>query len=164
MKLGVHHFNFELDESFFSHFESSLIKQSKVFIDLEFDKKDRLFVLNFDVSGTVLSDCDRCGQPFDFPIHGNYTLYIKLGSQREEDVDNEDVMWVADNESVVDLAETIYEFVHLSLPIKKAHPFLPDGKPSCDPEIVKLLGNEEAGNEQQDNDPRWDILNNLNTN
>ncbi len=161
MKLGVHHFNFELEETFFSHFEGSLVKESKIFVDIEFDKKDRLFVLNFDISGSITTDCDRCGQQFDLPIHGNYILYVKLGDKREEDVDNEDVIWIPDNESMLDLSETMYEFVHLSLPIKKTHPDLPNGVMGCNPEILKLLGNLE---DDQNKDPRWDILNNLNTN
>jgi uncharacterized metal-binding protein YceD (DUF177 family) len=167
MKLGLHHFNFELEDTFFSHFEGSEISQGKVFIDLEFDKKERLFVLNFDVSGSVLSECDRCGQAFDLPIHGNHTLYVKLGDKREEDVDNEEVIWIPESDSVLELAEVIYEFVHLSLPIKRTHPDLKDGSPGCDPEILKLLGTEpdETNENINDNkDPRWDILNNLNTN
>lgn len=162
LKLGIHHFNFELDDSFFAHFESSLVTRGKVFVDLSFDKKDRLFVLNFDISGSILTDCDRCGQPFDLPIHGNYTLYVKVGDNREEDKDNEDVIWVSENESMLDLSEVIYEFVHLSVPMQRVHPLNREGVPGCDPEIIKLLSNEAA--EEEKKDPRWDILNNLNTN
>lgn len=162
LKPDVHHFNFVLGDEFFSHFENSLVKQGKVFIDLAFDKKDRLFVLNFDVSGSIETDCDRCGQMFNLPIHGNYTLYVKVGDEREEDKDNEDVIWIGEGESVLQLEEIIYEFVHLTIPIKKTHPDKPDGKPGCDPEILKLLGNENDENNSVD--PRWDILNNLNSN
>lgn len=162
LKLGIHHFNFELDDLFFSRFESSLVNKGKVFIDLEFDRKDRLFVLNFDVSGSVAAECDRCGQPFDLPIHGNYTLYVKLGDKREEDADNEDVIWIGESDSVLDLSEMMYEFIHLSLPIKRVHPESADGKLGCDPEIIKLLGSEDG--EHHDTDPRWDILKNLNNN
>lgn len=167
MKLGLHHFNFELEETFFSHFEGSEVSKGKVFIDLEFDKKERLFVLKFDVSGSITTECDRCGQEFDLPIHGNHTLYVKLGDKREEDVDNEEVIWIPESKSVLDLAEIIYEFVHLTLPIQRTHPDLRDGKPGCDPEILKLLASEDevAGEDDNSNkDPRWDILNNLNTN
>ena len=79
LKFGEHHFNFVLESSFFSHFEESLVKEGQVFVDLTFDKKERLFVLNFDISGSIKSECDRCGQPFDLPIHGNYTIYVKGG-------------------------------------------------------------------------------------
>ncbi len=162
LKPELHHFNFELDASFFSHFEGSQVTQGKVFIDLAFDKKDRLFVLNFDVSGSVGTDCDRCGQPFELPIHGNYTLFVKVGDKREEDADNDDVIWIAESESVLDVSEMIYEFVHLSIPIKRAHPLDRNGIPGCDPEIIKLLGTHDEVNNEKD--PRWDILNNLNSN
>ncbi len=162
LKLGEHHFNFVLESSFFSHFEESLVNEGQVFVDLTFDKKERLFVLNFDISGSIKSECDRCGQPFDLPIHGNYTIYVKVGDEREEDKDNEDVVWISEGDSMVDVAEMIYEFVHLSLPIKKTHPDLKNGEPGCDPEIIKLLGIAEA--EKKDIDPRWDILKNLSKN
>ncbi|MFI5172057.1 MAG: YceD family protein [Chitinophagales bacterium] len=164
LKLEVHHFNFVLEEDFFAHFENSLVKQGKVFIDLAFDKRDRLFVLNFDVSGAIETDCDRCGQMFSLPIHGNYTIYVKVGDEREEDTDNEDVVWIGEGDSILELSEIIYEFVHLSIPIKKTHPDRKDGKPGCDPEILKLLGTEESDDEKKEIDPRWDILNNLNSN
>lgn len=169
LKLGVHHFNYELDNVFFGHFPESQVRQGKVFVDLALDKKERLFVLNFDVSGSIHTDCDRCGQQFDLPIHGNYSMYVKLGDKREEDVDSEEVVWIPDSESILDVSEMIYEFVHLSVPMLKTHPDKPGGVPGCDPEIIKLLGQEEErepgdDEEDPDHDPRWDILNNLNIN
>jgi len=167
LKQGVHHFNYELDDVFFGHFPESQVQQGKVFVDLALDKKKRLFVLNFDVSGSISTDCDRCGQPFDLPIHGNYTIYVKLGDKREEDVDSEEVVWIPDSESILDISEMVYEFVHLSVPMLKAHPDKAGGVPGCDPEILKLLGQEEEGSQDEkgpDPDPRWDILNNLNIN
>lgn len=164
LKLEEHHFNFVLEDAFFSHFEDSLVKQGKVFVDLIFDKKDRLFVLNFDISGSVASECDRCGQAFDLPIHGNYTMYVKVGDEREEDKDNEDVIWISDGDSVLDVSEMMYEFVHLSIPIKKTHPDKKNGEPGCDPEILKLLATEKEEEDKKEIDPRWDILNNLSKN
>ena len=162
LKLGVHHFNYELTEKFFDLFEGSQIERGRIFVDLSFDKKDRLFVLNFDISGTVETECDRCEQDFNLLIHGNYTIYVKLGDMREEDEDSEEVIWVADSESHIDVSEIMYEFIHLSLPIQKVHPDHPDGSPGCDPEILKQLGYN--ADEEIKKDPRWDILNNLNKN
>lgn len=161
LKEGVHHFNYELDGQFFSRFEDSLVRNCHIFVDLSFDKKDRLFVLNFDIAGTIVTDCDRCGQTFDFPIYGNHTMYVKVGDLREEDEDNEEVTWIAEGESVLDVSEMIYEFVHLSIPIKKIHPDKPDGTSGCDPQIIKQLGDHSDENKT---DPRWDILNKLNKN
>ncbi len=161
LKPGVHHFNFELDDLFFGHFPESQVQQGKIFVDLALDKKERLIVLNFDISGSIVTDCDRCGQLFDLPIHGNYTLYVKIGDKREEDVDSEEVIWIPESASVLDIAEPMYEFIHLSVPMGKVHPDTRDGVPGCDPEILKLLKKDDDG---EDSDPRWDILKNLNIN
>ena len=164
LKPGVHHFNYELDDVFFGHFPESQVQRGKVFVDLALDKKERLFVLNFDISGSVASDCDRCGQPFDLPIHGNYTLYVKVGDKREEDKDNEEVLWIPESESILDISGPMYEFIHLSLPMVKVHPDTREGLPGCDPEILKLLNSSEEEEKKEEHDPRWDILNDLNIN
>ncbi len=164
LKPGIHHFNYELGDVFFGHFPESQVKRAKVFVDLALDKKERLFVLNFDISGSVATDCDRCGQPFDLPIYGNYTLYVKVGDKREEDKDNEEVMWIPESESQLDVSGPMYEFIHLSLPMVKVHPDTREGKPGCDPEILKLLETSDETEHKEDHDPRWDILNDLNIN
>ncbi len=162
LKEGMHHFNFEIGEAFFSHFDESQVHQAKIFVDLALDKKERLYVLNFDVSGSIHEECDRCGQQFDLPIHGNYTIYVKIGAAREEDADSEEVIWISEGDALLDLSEIIYEYIHLSIPMQITHPDRPDGSPGCDPEILKLLGSHEE--EKTETDPRWDILNKLNKN
>jgi hypothetical protein len=39
LKNGVHHYNYELDDQFFSRFEDSIVRKCHLFIDLSFDKK-----------------------------------------------------------------------------------------------------------------------------
>ncbi|MBK7108703.1 MAG: DUF177 domain-containing protein [Bacteroidetes bacterium] len=157
LKNGLHHFNYEVDDSFFSHFPASQISEAKIFVDLRFDKKDRLFILNFDISGSVKSVCDLCGQDFILPIHGTHTQYIKMGEEPVEiTIGNEDVVWISEGESILDVSELLYEFIHLSLPMQKIHPDKPDGNPGCDPEILKLLQNSKA--EADHTDPRWAAL------
>ncbi|MBC8173524.1 MAG: DUF177 domain-containing protein [Chitinophagales bacterium] len=165
LKNEVNHFNYEIDKKFFSHFDDSLVQDCRIFVDLSLDKKDRLFILNFDISGTMRSECDRCGEDFDLALHGNHTIYVKLGDLREEDENNEEVVWIPDSEAFIDVKEMIYEFVHLSIPIKKTHPDRPDGTTECDPEILKYIITPDTGQEAEiQPDPRWDILNKLNKN
>ncbi len=161
LKNEVHHFNYEIDERFFANFEESLVKRAKVFIDISFDKKDRLFILNFDVSGSIETDCDRCGETFNLPIHGNYSLYVKIGEMPTDNSIDEDVIWIAEGASVLDVAESIYDFIHLSIPMKKTHLNKTDGTLGCNQEILKKLGLHD---DQQEADPRWDILKSLTKN
>lgn len=158
LKTGIHHFNYELDKTFFSHFEKSLVSESRIFADLAFDKKDRLFILNFDISGSIFTECDRCGQEFDLPVHGNHTLYVKLGDMREEDEDNEEVIWLPESEVAIDVSEHLYEFIHLCIPMHKTHADNPEGSMGCDPEITKQLGEHH---DESTIDPRWEVLKKL---
>lgn len=158
LKTGIHHFNYELDETFFSHFENSLVNKSRIFADLSFEKKERLFILNFDISGSIVTECDRCGQEFDLAVHGNHTLYVKLGDMRSEEEDNEEVIWLPENEVVLNIAEPLYEFIHLSIPMHKTHPDTPNGKSGCDPEIIKHIGEHP---DKETTDPRWEVLKKL---
>lgn len=158
MKTGIHHFNYELNENFFSHFESSLVNKSRIFADLTFEKKERLFILNFDISGSIATECDRCGQDCDLAVHGNHTLFVKLGDMRKEDEDNEEVIWIPENEVVLNIAELLYEFIHLSIPMHRVHPEKPNGVSGCDPEIIKHIGEKHAENTT---DPRWEVLKKL---
>lgn len=162
LKPGLHHFNFELDETFFEHFAESQIHTSRIFADLALDKKERLLVLNFDISGSFETECDRCGQLFNLPIHGNYSMYVKIGDAREEDRDNEEVIWLGEHASMVDITEMLYEFVHLSIPMHRVHPDRPDGTPGCDPAILERLSKKEDN--KNDTDPRWNILSKLHKN
>ncbi|MFN3940629.1 MAG: YceD family protein [Chitinophagales bacterium] len=160
LKTGVHHFNFEVTDTFFAHYPDSLIKQGKIFADIHFDKKERLFILNFDISGSITTDCDVCGQKFQLPIHGNHTQFVKIGTVPEEaEKSDEDVIWLPESESILDLSDMLYEFIHLSLPIRHLHPNKPDGTPECDPEIIKLL--DSTRQEQVNPDPRWAALKNF---
>lgn len=38
-----------------------------------------MMVLQFNVSGTVKVNCDRCFGEFDLPISGDYRLVVKVG-------------------------------------------------------------------------------------
>jgi uncharacterized metal-binding protein YceD (DUF177 family) len=158
LKTGIHHFNYELGQEFFSHFEDSLVGESRIFADLCFDKKDRLFILNFDIAGTVQTECDRCGELFDMPIHGNHTMYVKLGDIRKEDADNEEVIWLPEGENTLNVADMLYEFVHLSMPLHKVHPDAANGIPGCNPDIIKHIGRQQ---ENTQTDPRWEVLKKL---
>jgi uncharacterized metal-binding protein YceD (DUF177 family) len=160
LKEGLHHFNFTLDEAFFNQFPDSLIKNCRLFADISFEKKSRLFILSFDFSGVVATSCDRCGEDFDLPLHGLHTLYVKLTEPEGNEEEDIDVVWLDEHASEVDLNPWLYEYAHLSIPFSKVHPDLPDGSPGCDPAILALLGNQKDDTETTD--PRWDKLKNLN--
>ncbi len=160
LKLGLHHFNYEVKDKFFRAFEGSLIKKAKVFVDLAFEKRERLFILIFDVSGSVNADCDRCGQPFELPIHGYHKVIVKFGVGTGNE--DEDIIFISPEDSHLELEQLIYEYINLSIPIKKIHPDITDGKSGCDEKALAYLSN--LNNENSNTDPRWDKLKSLKKN
>jgi len=160
LKVGVHKFDFDIDANFFKHFEESLIKECKVRVKLEFEKKETFFIANFFIDGTVHVECDRCLIPFEKEIFGDYVCYIKFAEDPSKMNDEPEVMYIGREQTVIDVSQLIYEYVNLCLPIQKMGCEKPGEEPQCDKEMLKHL-NAGAKKETNEEDPRWAALKNL---
>ncbi|HLP22077.1 MAG TPA: DUF177 domain-containing protein [Chitinophagales bacterium] len=160
MKLGVHKYEYDINASFFKHFEESLIKECDVKVKLEFEKKETFFIANFFIDGSVKVECDRCLGPFDKSIFGDYTCYIKFAEDPNSMNDEPEVLYISRDQTVIDLSQLIYEYVNLCLPIQKLGCEKPGEEPQCNKEVLKYLKGEEK-KETNEDDPRWAALKNL---
>lgn len=136
---GLHEFEFELIDAFFGHFPESEIRKAKVLVKIEMIKQERQLEFSFTLSGWVLQPCDRCLEDYEQPVSGEFSLYGKFGHGNNED--ELDVVWLSQDACQIDLSQYLYEFVVLSLPLRKVHPDKADGKPGCDPEMISILKN-----------------------
>ena len=154
--LGIHEFEFEVKDKFFANFEGSAIDNGKFKIDLELNKQTNMLVLKFFIKGTTHVECDRCSDMFDLKVTGEQQLIVKLG---EEDFgDNDEIIALPFGESEIDVSRYIYEFIVLSLPLRRLHPDV-KGKTTCNKEVLKKL-EEIALKEEEEKkiDPRWEKL------
>ena len=159
LKIGVHHFNYDIDRKFFDHFEESPIHDCKVRVKVDFEKKETFFILNFFIDGTVHAECDRCLVPFEKEIFGDYTCYVKFSENADKLTDEDEIIFISREQTVIDLSQLIYEYVNLCLPIKKTGCENPGKEPFCNQEVLKYLdGANEKTNEE---DPRWAALKKL---
>jgi len=166
LSLGLHEFKFEINDSFFKDFEFSEIKQGNILVDLNLLKQSQMMVLEFKIGGTVKMECDLCTGEFDLPLNGTYKLIVKVGGSDTGNEDD-DIITVAANEHQLDLAQYIYEYIALSLPIKRVHPLDKKGNSTCDKEVLKKLEKfiiEEEKQEEEKTDPRWNDLKNIKLN
>lgn len=163
LSIGSHEFQFDINDTFFEHLDYSEIKQGKINIVLTLLKQSTMMVLHFEISGTVKQDCDRCTAPLDLPINGNYKLIIKVGGNDTGDEDD-DIITIAANEHELDLSQYIYEYIALSLPIKRAHPDNKKGESTCDKKMLKKLAHFLLEEEKEKTDPRWNGLKNIKLN
>lgn len=160
LRPGEHLFELKVNDKFFENLDYSEIKQGNIVVKLNLLKQSSMMVLNFNISGTVKANCDLCAAEFDMPISGNYKLTVKVGGAVDGDKDD-DIITVAANEHKIDLTQYLYEYITLSLPIKREHA----DEATCDKEILKRL-DEFLIDEEKDEktDPRWDVLKNIKLN
>ena len=121
LALGNHNFEIEINDKFFDTFEYSEIKKGNFQIKIELQKQSTMLVLTFLIQGKVHTNCDRCYKEFDLPINGEYKLIVKFGDT-QEDSDNDDIITLSTNETEVVVSQLLYEYIILSLPVRRIHP------------------------------------------
>ena len=163
---GEHEFEFEIDDKFFEHFENSPVQKGFVDILVTLNKKDNLLLLDFTMDGAVTLTCDRCGEPMDREIAGFSELTVKFGTETGEA--SEDVIVISPKEHELNVAQFIYEYVVLLVPMRNVHEEDEKGNSGCNPETIrtlkKFIHHEEEEDEKKDIDPRWEMLKNINLN
>lgn len=162
LKLGKHHFDYQIDKKFFEHFEYDDFNDVHVEIDLLFEKKSTLFELHFNLSGSVNVNCDTSNEPYEQAITGSFMLVVKFGEEYNDE--NEDILIIPHGEYELNVAQYIYELIVLSVPIKRIHPGIADG--TLQSEILKRLEElSPKGIEEKEKseaiDPRWNTLKKL---
>lgn len=161
LKIGVHRFEYDLDNKFFKHFEDSPIHDCKVHVRLEFEKKETFFILKFFIDGTVNVECDRCLERFDKEIFGDFTCYVKF-AEDPTGISDDEILYIARESSVLDVSQLVYEYVNLCLPMQIIHPKNENGEDGCNPEVLKYLkAKSTEADKNEEPDPRWDALKNI---
>lgn len=159
---GEHEFQFEVNDSFFKRFEHSVIEKGSIDVLVVVTKKDNMLLFDFTMEGTVTVQCDRCLEDLDLDIEGYNELIIKIGEENEEL--SEKVVVISSKEYEIDVAQYIYEFLSLMMPMRNVHDENENGQ-KCDPEILKELEKHITHESPEaPSDPRWDALKNINLN
>jgi uncharacterized metal-binding protein YceD (DUF177 family) len=163
LKLGKHHFEYQIDKAFFEIFDYHEFHYSDIKVKVVLEKKSNLLEINFSHNGIVNVPCDVTGEDFDLPIKSKMKLIVRFGEAFNND--NEELLILPFGEFEVDVAQYIYEMIVLSVPLRRVHPGIADG--SLQSEVLEKL-NELAvkktkqNNKKEDNtDPRWDKLKQL---
>nr|WP_221627077.1 DUF177 domain-containing protein [Pontibacter sp. Tf4] len=157
-----------MDDSFFDLFSGEIIHGGKLHADVELEKTESLLTLHFDIKGTVRITCDRSLEEFDQPVDVQETFRMKFGPEDKEL--DEDLWQIAFETQQINVAQHLYDYIGLSLPMKKLHPrFLEEDDEESDDDILiyssKNTGDADADSDDDDDndiDPRWDALKNLN--
>lgn len=167
LSLGEHIYEYKIEGKFFDDFEFLEIHESDISLKISLLKQSSMMVLMFDIKGTVQVECDRCTDTFNLPIEGTYKLIVKVGGA-DTGNDDDDIITIAANDYELDLTQYIYEYISLSLPIKRVHPDNNKGESTCNKEMLEKLSTflteEDKEESEPTTDPRWDDLKNITLN
>lgn len=129
LKNGLHEEDFIVDGALFDAYESKEIKDGHCKVHVAIRKSDSQLILNVEIDGEVVCECDRCLEDCNIPVHFDGELLVHISEQTGE-YDGEN-MWVSPEEEDIDLMQYIYESIVLSLPYSRVHS---DGE--CDPDMI----------------------------
>lgn len=163
LKSGRYEYSYALDKAFFEGYENEELCDGNVDFEVVLEKKEHLLMFTFTFQGTVKSICDRCLGEMVIPVNGEEHLCVKFSDT--ETSEDEDVIFLPEDAFKIDLAQWMYEYVAVSMPMQHVHP---EGE--CDPEMLKFISEEKEMSGEDDNvrelgegesDPRWDALKHL---
>lgn len=157
----VHLFHFELKDAFFERYGKEVLSKGDFDAEVTLDKKETFIEVDFKISGHAELICDRSLEPFEQPLNIDRKVIFKYGEEPQE-ISDEIVIITRDQDSI-DLGQYMYEFIVLSIPIKKLHPDLrdEDEEDESDVRIVYSTSTEKEEVKEEDIDPRWEKLKKL---
>lgn len=159
LSLGFHEFTYEVNDLFFEEIDYSEIKKGEVKVALELEIQETMLIFKFKIDGSVEVNCDRCLEAFNYPINGEQQLFVQFGASYKEETD--EIIIIPEDEHEINITPIIYEYIHLLLPLQKMHFEDENGETTCNKEMLKKLN---AISEEDQIDPRWDILKKLKKN
>jgi uncharacterized metal-binding protein YceD (DUF177 family) len=162
-------YDMESGDAFFEEMEQDLIEHGHFKTHVVLNKSATMIQLRFHTTGSVTLTCDRSLEPFEEPVDIDDRIILKFGDHNEELT--EEIEMISRNTNRINVARYIFDFIALSLPVKKLHPSLRTEEDEFDLEddeeegmLVYTSGETEEGDETEEEekiDPRWEALKNL---
>ena len=116
---------FEGSDDFFEALDQDLIKKGNFKAKVVLNKNETMIQMMYQITGSVELTCDRSLDLFDFPVDITQKMILKFSDHNEEIT--EELMLIDRNTQYINVAQDIFDFIGLQIPIKKLHPrFLKD--------------------------------------
>ena len=160
LKEGPQSIKVKLDNLFFGQFEKSEIEGCNIILNVHFDKKPGMVVVDLDFHGSVKDKCDRCITSISLPVEGEDQIFVKFGNSEKS---TDALIFLKDENQELDLTDVVHELILLSIPLKKTYDCDNDENPPCDFEVLKSI--EDNSFDVADEEPKkgiWDALKDLN--
>jgi uncharacterized metal-binding protein YceD (DUF177 family) len=161
-------YDIESGDAFFEELDQDIIDRGNFRTHIELNKSATMIQLRFHTEGTVNLVCDRSLEPYEEPFVSDEKLILKFGDHNQELTDEIEI--ISRNTNRINLAKYVFEFIALSLPVKKIHPSLRTAEDEAfsddEEEVVLVYSSEQPVDEESDQeeepvDPRWEALKKL---
>lgn len=162
MPEGIHSYSFNMDKAFFEGFNDKILEDATLKAVALLNKQRNLMLIDFAITGHVVLQCDICSDNFNYPVDIKKHIIVKPSGTNPQEADDDEII-IAENDSEFHVAQHLYDFVELAIPMKHVH--LPDakGKSTCNKKVLKEMAKHITHHEHS-TDPRWEVLKNINLN
>ena len=161
LKPGIHEFGYEIRDRFFEAFQQQDFRNCKADIKLCLDKKNGFMLLKFEVGGSLEVICDRCNNYLPLELWDEFNITVKMVEEpalMNGEEDDPDVYYIGRGDSHIDVANWIYEFINLSIPMHKTCSFEKMNGPHCNPsamDVLRKMEPEEKNEKEEKTNPIW---------
>jgi uncharacterized protein len=166
LQYGLNEAVFKVDSSFFAHFEFSPIQEGDLTVTATIDRSMTHLDAKFHFQGEIMVECDRCLEPYPYPL--DFQTRIVYSFDEELEFDTDEVVLIEESTPTLFFAQDFYDFIVLQIPLRRVPP--PEVH-LCAPKVLELLGlnpdgspkesEPEAEEEEDTEDPRWQALKKL---
>ena len=136
-------FEWDLDDSFFAAIDG-LIQHGNIHTTVECQNAGSTYRFQISSVGKVIVPCDRCLADLELLIETTDELLVRQGSEYS---DEGDCVTVPEADGFINLAQFIYEFIALSMPITLTHE---PGK--CDEAMMLQLSKHQVARSNQEDE------------
>lgn len=111
---------FEGNDDFFEALDQELIQKGNFKATVVLNKNETMIQMMYKITGSVELTCDRSLDLFDFPVDITQKMILKFSDHNEEIT--EELVLIDRNTQYINVAQDIFDFIGLQIPIKKLHP------------------------------------------
>ena len=145
---------FEGNNDFFEVLDQELIQKGNFKAIVVLNKNETMIQMMYKITGSVELTCDRSLDLFDFPVDITQKMILKFSDHNEEIT--EELVLIDRNTQYINVAQDIFDFIGLQIPIKKLHPRFIKDEVTYD-SLMKKFEDEYIDEDNLDNDDDLDF-------
>jgi uncharacterized protein len=149
---------FEGNDDFFAELEQErkLIEKGNFKARVTLDKSETMIQMLYKIKGSVELTCDRSLDLFDFPVDITQKMILKFSDHTEEIT--EELMFIDRNVQYINVAQDIFDFICLQIPIKKLHPRYTENEVTYESLMKKFEEEYEEEDSEDEEDDDFDSV------